>query len=215
MEFHVDFPLGMNSHIAIFDEFLHETDCSEIINLSKSVWDDVFIEGKTVLGNMPDIKRTKDWTLNNFEGVSVPEEIQSVAHELDSRVYRQLAKAVNLYQSTFEAFKSLPTGIFDTGYLVQVYKQGDGFYRQHIDGAPWFAGEYSRRILACVIYLNDVESGGETVFPLHDFSVKPKAGRMVMFPATWTHPHVANVPQSGDKWIISTFILSTQNISNS
>jgi hypothetical protein len=211
MALRIDFPLGTSSHIAIFDDFLHEVDCEEIIKLSKSIWDDAFLDGKTVHGNMPDVKKTKDWTLNNFENISAPEETKSVAQELDDRVYRQLGSAVNLYTASFDAFLTLKSGLIDTGYLVQVYAGGEGFYREHIDGAPWLDGDLSDRILACVIYLNDIEVGGETMFPLHDFSVKPKAGRMVMFPATWTHPHIANVPRSSDKWIISTFLYTTNS----
>jgi hypothetical protein len=61
-----------------------------------------------------------------------------------------------------------------------------------------------------VIYLNDVEYGGETNFPLHEIAVTPKAGRIVFFPATWTHLHESRVPISSDKWIISSFINNVQ-----
>jgi hypothetical protein len=61
-----------------------------------------------------------------------------------------------------------------------------------------------------VIYLNDVEYGGETNFPLHEVAVTPKAGRIVFFPATWTHLHESRVPISSDKWIISSFINNVQ-----
>jgi hypothetical protein len=68
----------------------------------------------------------------------------------------------------------------------------------------------SERVLAAVIYLNDVDYGGETNFPLHQVAVKAKAGRISLFPATFTHPHESCVPITGDKWIISTFITNGQ-----
>jgi hypothetical protein len=51
-------------------------------------------------------------------------------------------------------------------------------------------------------YLNDVEEGGETEF-FGNYKIKPETGKFVLFPATWTYPHAALVPRSGDKYIIT------------
>jgi hypothetical protein len=60
------------------------------------------------------------------------------------------------------------------------------------------------------MYLNTIERGGETFFPLHDLKIKATAGTISLFPAAWTHPHTSCVPISSDKWIVSSFILSSQ-----
>jgi prolyl 4-hydroxylase len=36
-----------------------------------------------------------------------------------------------------------------------------------------------QRIASALVYLNDIENGGETVFPCHDISIVPKRGTMV------------------------------------
>lgn len=69
----------------------------------------------------------------------------------------------------------------------------------------------AKRALALFTYLNDVEEGGETVFtdltkdglPL---TVKPKQGRMVLFPPMWLFPHKGMKPVSNDKYIVSQYI---------
>jgi prolyl 4-hydroxylase len=68
-----------------------------------------------------------------------------------------------------------------------------------------------RRSLAFFTYLNDVEEGGETVFSsvLDDgqgLVIKPKAGRMVVFPPMWMFPHKGMQPKSGPKYIVSQYI---------
>lgn len=63
-----------------------------------------------------------------------------------------------------------------------------------------------KRCLALFFYLNDVESGGETVF--HGLkTVSPKRGRVVVFPPTFQFPH-AGLPVKGrhDKFLLSTYL---------
>lgn len=68
----------------------------------------------------------------------------------------------------------------------------------------------ARRFLVMFFYLNDVEEGGETEFSDRvideiNLTVKPKQGRMVMFPPMWMYPHRGCKPISNPKYIISTY----------
>lgn len=66
---------------------------------------------------------------------------------------------------------------------LQVLHYGPGQeYRDHHDYfAPGTPAARNNRISTLVIYLNDVEEGGETVFPLLNIAVKPKRGSAVYF----------------------------------
>jgi len=64
----------------------------------------------------------------------------------------------------------------------------------------------SRRFLVLFFYLNDVEEGGETEFPMLDYRVKPKRGSVLLFPPTWMYPHAGLKPISNDKYIIGTYL---------
>ncbi|MFZ2509383.1 MAG: 2OG-Fe(II) oxygenase [Steroidobacteraceae bacterium] len=68
-------------------------------------------------------------------------------------------------------------------------------------------GDVCNRYLVFLWYLNDVAAGGETTFPDLGISVAPRAGRLLMFPPYWMYQHAAPPPQSGDKYIISTYAL--------
>lgn len=80
------------------------------------------------------------------------------------------------------------------------YKKNEGFYNAHSDSD----GSIFREISA-VLYLNDVEDGGETYFENFDLSIKPKAGSLAIFPSSYAYIHGANVPVSNDKFVVVTW----------
>ena len=80
------------------------------------------------------------------------------------------------------------------------YSTEEGFYRPHADSGPGM-----QRIFSAVLYLNDVNEGGETYFNNFDVSVSPKSGRLVMFPANFMYTHEARTPISNDKFALVTW----------
>ncbi len=70
-----------------------------------------------------------------------------------------------------------------------------------------------KRFLNMLIYLNDVEEGGETEFPQLQkpgtyikLSVQPKAGTMVIFPPMWPWLHAGRKPISGRKYFAHSYL---------
>jgi hypothetical protein len=60
--------------------------------------------------------------------------------------------------------------------------------------------------LFVIIYLNDVEDGGETEFIYQSTRVKPKKGTVVIAPSSFTHTHRGNPPLNGEKYIFTSWI---------
>ena len=60
------------------------------------------------------------------------------------------------------------------------------------------------RFISFLWYLNDVEEGGQTLF--HGKEVKPKKGRLVIFPPLWLFPHMGTEPISNTKYIMSSYL---------
>lgn len=92
---------------------------------------------------------------------------------------------------------------------VQKYLKGSGGYPHwHSEVYPKDANcEQLHRVLAFQFYLNDVTEGGETEFFYQEKKVQSKAGRMIIFPAGFTHTHRGNKPESGDKYIITSWVM--------
>jgi len=78
---------------------------------------------------------------------------------------------------------------------------GEDRFDTHVDVVDH---ESARRFLSFMWYLNDVESGGETIFK--DLSVQPKKGTLLIFPPLWMFPHKGNSTLSGPKYIMSAYL---------
>jgi 2-oxoglutarate-Fe(II)-dependent oxygenase superfamily protein len=80
---------------------------------------------------------------------------------------------------------------------------GDEGFQPHFDSIDTVSSRY----LVFLWYLNDVAEGGETVFCDLDIKVAPRAGRLLMFPPYWMFQHAGLPPVSGDKYILSTYLM--------
>lgn len=57
------------------------------------------------------------------------------------------------------------------------------------------------RSVGVLIYLNDLDSGGELAFPLQKRVIKPEAGKIIIFPTSFTHPHFV-FPTIKDRYVL-------------
>ncbi len=92
---------------------------------------------------------------------------------------------------------------------AQKYDKGKGNYGYwHSEIYPQPKGNHPlHRVMLFLIYLNDVEEGGETDFYYQKRSIKPKAGSIVIAPCGFTHTHRGNVPISDDKYVLTSWML--------
>ncbi len=91
--------------------------------------------------------------------------------------------------TTLKIQKTLPT----EGYHVWHIEHGKGL-------------DYGSRAFVFSIYLNDVEEGGETEFLHFSKRVKPKKGRIVIWPSAFPYLHRGNSPLSGEKYILTSWM---------
>jgi len=92
--------------------------------------------------------------------------------------------------TTLKIQKTLPT----EGYHVWHIEHGKGY-----DNEP--------RAFVFSIYLNDIEEGGETEFLHFSKRIKPKTGRIVIWPAAFPYVHRGNPPLSGKKYILTSWMM--------
>ncbi len=85
---------------------------------------------------------------------------------------------------------------------IQKTLPGEGYHLWHFENGYI---DVAKRIVAWMVYLNDVEEGGETEFLYLHKRVRPKAGTMLIWPAGFTHTHRGNQPLSGSKYIITSW----------
>lgn len=83
--------------------------------------------------------------------------------------------------------------------LLQVTEpRGGGYHIFHAENVDWNVND---RVLAWMVYLNDVEDG-ETEFLYQGIKIRPKTGRVVIWPGSFTHLHRGN-PPSNTKYVVT------------
>jgi len=92
-----------------------------------------------------------------------------------------------------------------TQLKIQKTLPTEGYHVWHIEhGKGW---EQEPRAFVYTVYLNDIEEGGETEFLHFSKRVKPKTGRIVIWPAGFPYVHRGNPPLSGEKYILTSWML--------
>lgn len=99
------------------------------------------------------------------------------------------------------------------GMQVLHYEPGQEFKPHHDYFGPNHPSYANNRISTLVIYLNDVEEGGETTFPLLHLSVKPRKGTAVYFEYFYNDQtvneltlHSGEPVIRGDKWVATQWM---------
>jgi len=91
-------------------------------------------------------------------------------------------------------------------FQIQRYSKNIGKFTVHNDfSIEKDNGTAGCRMFVYIWYLNDVIEGGETILQ-NCIQIKPKIGKILIFPATWTYPHCGEVPKTDNKYIITGWV---------
>lgn len=179
----------LNDFIKLYDNAISDEVCDFLVNLfdqKKSKTEKILNDGKP---NFTQLNLTKNRELS--EKVNEVHNLL-IKNTLDykNKYYEFVYKEVFPGKHAFEQFRIKK---YDVG--------GQDRFDTHVDVKDH---ESSRRYLSFMWYLNDVTSGGKTVF--NDFEVIPKKGSLLVFPPLWMFPHKAEAPVSNPKYIITTYL---------
>lgn len=131
--------------------------------------------------------------------LEIPE--QGAWRPLFQQMHSRIQSCVSHYLSASPVLQTFPLQM--TGYKIQMYPRQEGYFRWHADSTGKGA---QSRVAAMVLYLNDVDAGGETEFFHQQVKIPPRAGNLLLFPAGWNYMHCGQVPLSSDKYVISSFV---------
>jgi hypothetical protein len=140
------------------------------------------------------------WTGRNSERFNIREVDtggldHTIGYKFNQRFWEQAWKHYAAEFATLDQLKgafwgikmqrTIPTG----GYHIWHYEKADAATQS--------------RVLAFILYLNDIEEGGETELLYQSKRFKPKQGKLIIFPCDWTHTHRGNPPLSQTKYILT------------
>lgn len=184
--------------------------CREMINLFETEQFNKY-EGITAGGLNKDIKDTIDFQIPTKNANNKPQwtKIRTLLDKELTNNVKKYVKYINEFITIEEQNSSQKYRLFDDSITFEVmqmqrYTKNKGRYIYHQDfSCDWVAKKY--RVLTFLWYINDVEEGGETEF-WASHRIKPEAGKLLLFPSTWTYPHRGMMPISNDKYIVTGWI---------
>jgi hypothetical protein len=111
----------------------------------------------------------------------------------------------DIYPHYTKKYSSLHTMSYHTIYeqKLQKTKPGQGYHVWHFEKDGM---QNRNRILAYILYLNDVSEGGETEFLYQKCRIQPKRNRFILWPSSFTHTHRGNPPLKEDKYILAGWV---------
>ena len=177
-------------------DVLSQEQCDELI---KYFWDhkELHDDGK--------VEHFKDGEykgkLVNKEHKNCTQFMFEAGHKYANLMTNIIQKAYLNYRLRLPVLPSSDLAILD--YTIRVYPKGEGIFKTHVDQAQ---GGTISRLFACIIYLNNVDEGGETFFPDWNIGCKCEMGKILLFPCNWMFTHGSNVNISHDKYILTAFI---------
>ena len=181
--------VDLNDFIHVYENVLDESICNFLIN----VFD----------GNFDKHERHDNDGKPNFSQFNLTEN-KDLSAEIN-QVHNLLIKKTIDYRNVYYDFidgRVFPTDHAFEQFRIKKYNPGgEDRFDTHVDVIDHST---ARRYLAFLWYLNDVDTGGNTIF--RDFMIQPKRGSLLVFPPMWMFPHKGDPPISGSKYIMSTYL---------
>jgi len=191
--------VNINNFIGVYDNYITHEECNKAIKLFEA--QNKF--NKTM--NRQSFEQTSVLQKQDQQYFLAGENIEVWHSELKSLIVN-FDMALKHYIETTGVSQAFGVDEFHyTSLKIQKTLPTEGYHVWHIEHGKGYENE--ARALVFSVYLNDVEDGGETEFLHFSRRVKPKTGRIVIWPASFPYLHRGNPPLSGEKYILTSWIM--------
>lgn len=179
----------LDHYIGIYDTVVDHAFCKKVIDKFESIYNHSVIMQKIEGGGQFDEGKLG----RSDKSIFFERESPEIGKEINTAV----GKCVEDYREKYLGLQNLTI----SSHCAKVQKTGisEGYHVWHTE----HGGDISsmRRVLVWILYLTDHEGSGETEFLQQGMRVEPRAGRVVLWPAGYTHPHRGNPVYDKDKYI--------------
>ena len=187
---------SIENFIGIYDNYISKDECNKAIE---------------VFENQDKFNKTLDRIQFEDSPILVKQDKQYFAGPQNIKVWWQNLKSLIINFDVAFKHYAKHTGALDcypdfhfTELKIQKTLKTEGYHAWHIEHGKGWGME--PRSFVFSVYLNDVEEGGETEFLHFSKRVKPKAGRIVIWPAGFPYVHRGNPPISGEKYLLTSWL---------
>jgi len=193
--------MDLKNFVYVKEKVFSKEFCDNLIKDFESV-SDLHNVGQSGSGVNHDIKNSFDIDLMDFE--MFEKYVTEICDGFNMVVKESLDSLP--FQNRFEPYHFMLVNNDTTYYNLQMQKYDMG--KGHYNGYHWEADtlKNSIRQFVFILYLNDVEKGGETEILYGQQFITPKAGSVLCHPAGFPFVHRGLVPESSDKYIVTTWL---------
>ena len=118
---------------------------------------------------------------------------------INNIIAKSIKNYIEEYKEENPELNLLDKWVIREAWNLQKYNPGGGYHILHCEN--YNTGKHYTNILAWMFYLNTVKEGGGTYFSNFDLTVNAVEGRLVIWPAYWTHIHKGIVSKTHEKYI--------------
>jgi hypothetical protein len=172
---------------------LTKEECEEIINIFDAS-EKYSNPGCIGSGIDENVKHSLDFCVSN----STKHLAKRLYGEILDDVVDKMTDEMYRYMDKFPIFSDTKVNV--DLYNIQRYLPGQGFKTWHYEST-----EQSIRLFVWMVYLNDVKDGG-TEFMIQEHTEPAQQGKLLFFPADWTHTHRGQISQTETKYILTGWI---------
>tara|TARA_R110002074_G_scaffold198692_1_gene366339 strand:+ start:1164 stop:1787 length:624 start_codon:yes stop_codon:yes gene_type:complete len=196
--------------IGIFENAFTKKECKDLIKRhEEAIKEGISWAGSSgEVGKVQSHKKSTDYNIANQDNETDQKLTDLVAGKFNDYIMKYLNEYP--HNDTYDHSRII-TGKTSYPLLqMQKYDQGSGHYNSwHCEKEMLST---SSRMFVFILYLNDVSEGGETGFLFKEdgkndfFKVKPEVGKLIIHPASWPYIHKGYMPESDDKYILTTWL---------
>ena len=191
--------VNINNFIGVYDNYITQEECNKAINLYEE--QDKFNNTLNRIGS----EKSSILHKQDQQFFATPRNIDVWWEELKPFMFN-FDVAWKHYEQNVGARSSYGVDDFKyTNLKIQKTLPTEGYHIWHLEHNKGFNNE--PRAFVFSVYLNDVDEGGETEFLHFAKRIKPKTGRIVIWPAAFPYVHRGNPPLSGEKYIITSWMM--------
>lgn len=182
--------------VVVLQDVLTAAECDELIALSKPKLErSRIVDHQTGAEEVMDLRSSYGTYFLRGENAFV------------KRIEQRLATLIGMPVANGEGLQILHYGV------GAEYQPHYDFFLPESSGSAIHVAKGGQRVITIIMYLNDVEEGGETIFPELDFAVAPRKGSAVYFSYCNSENkldrmtlHGGSPVRRGEKWIATLWV---------
>jgi len=174
-----------------YDNSLSKDDCNRIINHFESL-SHLHYQGTAGRKVNHKLKKSKslDFSLDHTRWQPKDTYVANI-------IIPPLFRAIEKYKKKYRHLDDLAPWGINVDYHMQRFDKNDGYFAIHCEQE----GPTSKRLIAWMYYLNNAKCG--TKFYYQNKTFRARQGRLLIWPAGWTHMHSGVTPNLDTKYIIT------------